>query len=622
MSQRIAVLSRIVALLTIICLAPAGAQITETKLFVNGLHEFNWFGNSVSISGDHALIGTYGEDNSHGQSAGSAHIFHFDGSNWVLQTRRIASDGAPNDQFSYSVSISDENALIGAIGDDDNGEDAGSAYIFRGADIRDETKLLASDGAAADYFGNSVAISGDYALVGAFRDDDNGEDAGSAYIFHFDGSNWVEQTKLLASDGAASDGFGWSLSLSGDYALIGAPYDDNTGSSYIFHFDGSNWVEQAKLIASDGTARDLFGHSVSLFGDFALVGAYQDDENGAFAGSAYIFHYNGSNWVEQAKLLASDAQPYDLFGYSVSLSGDYALVGAVVDQENRAGTGSAYVYHYDGLNWVEQTKLTASDGAFGDYFGCSVAISGDYALVGAVLHDDDETDVGSAYIYENFATIVPANVAISIDSTYQTVPPEGATFPYDVTFTNNTADTLAVDFWTKLVRPDGSSVDPLLGPKTPVLGPHAVVDKSPIMSVPANRDPGEYLLIAYLGTYPSDTLDTDTTGFTKLASGVAKDQGAAPSLFGTRLEGNYPNPFNPSTTIRYTLSHDASVSIRVYNMLGQEVATLVDGFQKAGEQSVVWNGVNNFGQSVASGLYIYRLQAGNTVLSHKMMFAK
>jgi hypothetical protein len=224
-------------------------------------------------------------------------------------------------------------------------------------------------------------------------------------------------------------------------------------------------------------------------------------------------------------------------------------------------------------------------------------------------------------LYSGYAE-AQASVAVSIDSVYQTVPPQGATFPYNVTFTNNTADTLAVDFWTKLVRPDGSSVDPLLGPKTPVLGPYAAIDKSPIISVPANRDPGEYLVIAYLGTYPSDTLDTDTTGFTKLASGVAKEQVTAPSLLATRLEGNYPNPFNPSTTIRYALSTDGPVSIRVYNMLGQEVATLVDGFQKAGEQSVVWNGVNNFGQSVASGLYIYRLQAGNTVLSHKMMFAK
>ena len=221
-------------------------------------------------------------------------------------------------------------------------------------------------------------------------------------------------------------------------------------------------------------------------------------------------------------------------------------------------------------------------------------------------------------MYSGYAEAL-ASVAVTIDSIYQTVPPQGATFPYNVTFTNNTADTLAIDFWTKLVRPDGSSVDPLLGPKTPVLGPHAVVDKSPVISVPGNRDPGEYLIIAFVGTYPGDIVETDTTGFTKLASGTAREQ---QSLEATRLEGNYPNPFNPSTTIRYTLSNDGSVSIRVYNMLGQEVATLVDGFQKAGEQSVVWHGTNNFGQAVASGLYIYRLQTGSTVMSQKMLFAK
>jgi len=618
MNCRIAAFSAVGATLNILCLGFADAQITETKVLASDGRARDYFGLSVSISRDRALVGSYGDDNSRGLGAGSAHIFHFDGTQWVLQTKRIPDDGARDDHFGYSVSLSEENALIGAYTNDDRGEDAGAAYIFHGAD---QTKLHASDGAAADYFGKSVSISGDYALVGAIRDDDNGEDAGSAYIFHFDGSNWVEQTKLLASDGAGTDGFGWSVSISGNYALVGAPYDDNKGSSYIFHFDGSNWAEQSKLIASDGAARDLFGHSVSIFGDFALVGAYQDDENGASAGSAYIFRNNGAQWVEQAKLLASDGQPYDFFGYSVSLSGDYALVGAVVDQVNRADAGSAYIFHYNGSNWVEQTKLLASDGAIFDYFGCSVSISGDRALVGAALDDNDdgdEIDVGSAYIYEDLATSVSANVAVSIDSVYQNVPPQGATFPYDVTLTNNTADTLSIDFWTKLIRPDGSSVDPLLGPKTPVLGPHAVVDKSPIISVPGNRDPGEYLIIAYVGTYPGDIVETDTTGFTKLASGMAREQ----AVEATRLEGNHPNPFNPSTTIRYALSSDGSVSIRVYNMLGQEVATLVDGFQKAGEQSVTWHGTNNLGQTVASGLYIYRLQSGKSVLTKKMMFIR
>ena len=153
-----------------------------------------------------------------------------------------------------------------------------------------EVKITASDGAAYDFFGESVAISGDYAVVGAAYDGDHGASSGSAYIFKRNGTAWTQEAKISASDGAAEDFFGWSVAISGDYAVVGA-YGAGTwsGSAYIFKRDGTAWTEQAKITASDGAVDDNFGWSVAISGDYAVVGAYLDDDAGLQSGSAYIY---------------------------------------------------------------------------------------------------------------------------------------------------------------------------------------------------------------------------------------------------------------------------------------------------------------------------------------------
>ncbi len=211
-----------------------------------------------------------------------------------------------------------------------------------------EVKLNASDGAVYDYFGISVAISGDYAVVGAYGGADAGLNSGSAYIFKRDGTAWTEQAKITASDGAAYDCFGYSVAISGDYAVVGAWADaDNgaaSGSAYIFKRDGTAWTEQAKITASDGAAYDRFGVSVAISGDYAVVGAHTDDDAGMDSGSAYIFKRDGTAWEEQAKITASDGAAYDCFGISVAISGDCAVVGASGDDDAGSNSGSAYIY--------------------------------------------------------------------------------------------------------------------------------------------------------------------------------------------------------------------------------------------------------------------------------------
>ncbi|WP_309399388.1 FG-GAP repeat protein [Cerasicoccus maritimus] len=390
------------------------AGVLESKFTASDGATYDYFGYSVSLSGDTAIVGAYNDDGS-----GSAYVFVRSGSGWTEQAKLTASDGASSDLFGYSISLSGDTAIVGAYGDDDKGGNSGSAYVFvrSGSIWTEQAKLTASEGAADDRFGNSVSISGDTAIVGALYDNDNGSSSGSVYVFVRNGSDWTEQAKLMPSDGASSDYFGRSVSLSGDTAIVGADGDDDNGSSsgsaYVFVRSGSIWTEQAKLTASEGAANDRFGNSVSLSGDTAIVGALQDDDKGSASGSAYVFVRSGGVWTEQAKLTASDGAASDYFGSSVSLSGDTAIVGALYDDDNGSSSGSAYVFVRSGGIWTEQAKLTASDGAAEDYFGNSVSLSGDTAIVGVRFDDDNGSSSGSAYFYD--LAVPPFTVTFNLD---------------------------------------------------------------------------------------------------------------------------------------------------------------------------------------------------------------
>jgi hypothetical protein len=382
-----------------------GNILDEYKLTASDGFPNDMFGSFVSISGDYAIVGAYGDDDN-GYNSGSAYVFERSGSSWTQVAKLTASDGAADDNFGFGVSISGDYAIVGAYGDDDNEPNSGSAYIFErsGRSWTQVAKLTASDGAALDGFGlGGVSISGDYAIVGAHGDDDNGSNSGSAYIFERSGRSWTKVAKLTTSDGAAFKLFGVDVSISRNYAVVGASGDDNdyignsSGSAYVFERSGNSWTQVAKLTASDGAEYDAFGH-VSISGDYAIVGAMGDNENGQNSGSAYIFERIGSSWTQVAKLTASDGAAYDHFG-SVSISGDYAIVGAYGD-DDRYGykSGSAYIFKRSGSSWTQVAKLTASDGA-AHKFGIHVSISGDYAIVGTFKDYNSDALPGSAYIY-------------------------------------------------------------------------------------------------------------------------------------------------------------------------------------------------------------------------------
>lgn len=379
----------------------------EAKLLAPDGAMFDAFGQSVALSSDLAVVGATGDDDG-GNSAGSVYLFSKAAGSWSYQGKLFPSDSAEDQGFGKDVAISGTRIIVGAWGDATRGGEAGAAYIFvRSGNLWiQEAKFVAGDGAEQDRFGVSVGISGDTAVVGAFADDDRGGNSGSAYIYFRSGGTWFLGRKLTASDGAAFDSFGQDVAISGNTIVVGAPQDDvlatNSGSAYIFTGSGFNWTEQIKVGAPDEADEDFFGMSVALSGFTLAVGAHQDDDAGSGTGSVYVFTRKGTQWSQQAKLTGFDSLPGSRFGYAISLSGDSLVVGSPGQEDGLAdrNSGRLYVFTRTDQRWSLQAKLSAADAETGDNLGYSVAISGDALVAGAPFEGQRGSNAGSAYVFE------------------------------------------------------------------------------------------------------------------------------------------------------------------------------------------------------------------------------
>jgi hypothetical protein len=357
----------------------------QAKLGANYASAYDRFGYSVSVSGDTLVIGAPYDDD-RGLDSGSVHVFVRSGSKWIHQAKLLASDGSAKDFFGWSVSIDGETVVVGAYHEGKYG----AAYVFSrsGATWTEQAKLTASDRDGRDSFGYSVALDSELVIIGAPRDDSPEGDSGSAYVFARDGSTWSEQAKLVAADGANRDHFGYAVSLSGHTALVGSPYDDDlgsaSGSAYVYALNGSTWTQQTKLLASDGTDGEQFGMALALDGETAVIGATRGRGIGGRTGAAYLLVGEESTWVETAKLTASDGAPYDYFGTAVSVSGSIAGIGAPLDDDRGDGSGSAYVFKLPRYSCMQElSKVVAADGMKSAQFGYSVSLDGNTAVVGA-----------------------------------------------------------------------------------------------------------------------------------------------------------------------------------------------------------------------------------------------
>jgi hypothetical protein len=370
----------------------------EAKLIASDGGSNDNFGFSVSISGDYAIVGAPGPEDDKNNS-GVAYIFKKEGSSWTQQAKLTAFSPARDDYFGCSVSINENYAVVGAYRDSDLD---GCAYIFKreGTNWTPQIKFYGTIENSCG-FGDSVKIDGDYIIIGerGYVTRNNGYSRrgnryGAAYVYKLEGASWIEQAVLVGSDTVRSDRFGDSVSISGDYAVAATELSVNlfrgiSGAAYVFNRDGTSWTQQAKLRASDGSMSDSFGCSVSISGDYFVVGA---------TGCAYIFKREGTNWTEQTKL----SEVKGSVGDSVFICGDYVIIGAPYDNNALGGTrsGSAYVFEREGTNWTQQVKLTAEDGQMSDHFGSSVSMDGNYIIVGARGDDDNGSNSGSAYIFK------------------------------------------------------------------------------------------------------------------------------------------------------------------------------------------------------------------------------
>lgn len=393
--------------LTVLCAMaapPAWGQCESAKLIPvpDDRGENDEFVASVGISGDTLIIGSPGPD----LAFGAAHVFRRSDTEWQQEAKLGAAAGAhADDDFGRSVSLSGDVAVIGAPLFDRTlpaSIDHGAAFVFRRTGttwMQEQVLAPMPSSQVGDKFGTSVAVDGDRIIVGAPQTDDvlgpaNAGNSGSAYVFHYNGTMWVQEGKLVAADADSPDMFGTTVAIDGEWAFVAAVDDKipfKAGSVYVFRRMGTNWQQVQRLNASDAADNRRFGGAISLDGTVAAIG---DRANAAQR--VYVFRYNGANWVEEAKLAASDRADNDFFGTTVAIRADVLLVGAPLNDDNGISSGSAYVFQRAAGVWTEVKKLITSDAAASDRFGDSIAFGEAYAAVGART---DDLNKGSVYVF-------------------------------------------------------------------------------------------------------------------------------------------------------------------------------------------------------------------------------
>lgn len=368
----------------------------ETKITPSDGSAGDQFGYSLDVEGTTLIVGSP-TDSDYGTRSGSLYVFEFSSGSWSQAQKLNASDTGTNHFFGYYATITNGKIVTGSFR---NGN--GVVYVFEhnGTNWAQVQRITASD--STSQFGASIAVSenGTRMVVGADWDSTNASRQGAAYVFDYNGTNWVQTTKIYASDYAANDNFGKFVAVSddGEYVFVSSVNkSSNTGQLYVYEDDGGSWNE-TQLPPSDLAAGDFYSSGISVSGGTLFVGSQRDDPSGSNSGSAYVFEFDGTNWTESQKIVPADGAAGDAFSYN-EVVGDTAFVSALLDDDAAADSGSFYYYEYDGSSWSQAAKVTASDGAAGDSFGWWIRKDSGVVAVGAPEDDDNGNASGSVYVY-------------------------------------------------------------------------------------------------------------------------------------------------------------------------------------------------------------------------------
>lgn len=395
----------VVLSVAVVCLAaaPASAEpfADRTKLLPGtSTSLYTEFGQSVAMDGDSVVVG-HPLATIQSVHSGCISVFARSGSSWGGRVDLVPSDRFASMDFGQTVAVSGNYLIAGAVSGG-----TGSAYVFEHstAGWTQAAKFVPTITTPDNDFATTLAIDGQYAMVGApgTTKPSGASSDGVVYIYQRTGGGWVSGGTISPSDPLAGHLFGSSVAIAGDLAVVGAPGDDDkgdrAGAAYVFQRNGTSWQQIAELHAGDGDAADLFGCSVAISGSMVLVGASDDETYGPYSGSAYVFHRDGTAWPQMAKLTASDGRSGSGFGMAVALSDEYAVIGAPADNQVRSAAGAAYVFELGAGQWSPLDKLLPPDGG-GCRFGSSVDMGDVEAVIGAPRHTGNGMYDGAAFVY-------------------------------------------------------------------------------------------------------------------------------------------------------------------------------------------------------------------------------
>ena len=380
-------------------------QNYDQKIFPNDPNPGVFFGRFVELNNDNAFISAY-QDFENGSSSGALYIYNKSGVSYQQVKKIFPDDGGVEEFFGYSMSSFDDWLITGAHHDSDFGASSGGAYVLLKSENKNwefYQKLLPFDASEADEFGKTVDIYQDYIVSCSYLDDDSGTNSGSVYIYKWNGQSWEHNDKIHASDPEDYSQFGLALDLFKNQLIIGSPFKNscgtNCGAAYIYERINGKWTETAKLVPDDLSEKDEFGITTKINNDYAFVSSIKDDDLGENSGSVYIYKKTNNKWNYLQKLTAFDGEAGDAFGIALEINDSLAIIGSYFDDDNGENSGSVYIYKNIDDDWQFIKKITPDDGDESDAFGSSISLNENNVLIGAYSDDDNGFFSGAAYLF-------------------------------------------------------------------------------------------------------------------------------------------------------------------------------------------------------------------------------